>query len=294
MQALSRARKLGYATLVFAVFLVLLEGALTALPAVLSRAGAVGGEGAGLIVCLGDSVTFGHGLRPDAAWPARLHQRVAGRTPDVRVINRGRGGLSLGALRPERALGEPELRDGLVLVMLGHNDFLGWTGEQKNPFGNAAEPASSSPGWSPRLLRVGAWMLYLLDHEPPEDKLGPQTEPMVRQRLADLDRVVRARHGRLVVLTYPVPGAPPASMPEDRASAVSASRDAQIAGNQILRDATRAQSLPLIDLERALPIPEVWDAAWFLDDIHLTAAGSDAVAAAVDQHLVLWQLGASP
>ncbi len=77
------------ALLVFGILLalVLLEGALRVAGLVSSREGAVAGAGGGttVVLCIGDSHTWGNG----EGIPARLAERLAERSAEYRVINLG-------------------------------------------------------------------------------------------------------------------------------------------------------------------------------------------------------------
>lgn len=79
-----------------------------------------------VLVCLGDSLTAGEGVRPEETFPALL----AARHPTWRVLNQGRSGWSTGSyLRrwPEVAASLSELvpkeKEGWILVQLGANDL---------------------------------------------------------------------------------------------------------------------------------------------------------------------------
>ncbi len=72
---------------------------------------------------LGDSLTAGYGLEPEAAFPAQLQQALQGLGYTVRVINAGvSGDTSAGGLaRLDWALAD---RPQLVMIELGANDAL--------------------------------------------------------------------------------------------------------------------------------------------------------------------------
>jgi acyl-CoA thioesterase I len=75
------------------------------------------------IVCLGDSLTSGHGIGTAAAYPALLHQRVRRAGFPYEVINAGvsRDTTAHARARLERAL-EGDVR--ILIVALGANDGL--------------------------------------------------------------------------------------------------------------------------------------------------------------------------
>lgn len=75
------------------------------------------------IVALGDSLTSGHGLPPEAAFPPRLAKALAGRGIDVEIVNAGVSGdtASGGLARVDWSV--PDDADGVILE-LGANDML--------------------------------------------------------------------------------------------------------------------------------------------------------------------------
>src|SRR4029077_2961704 len=75
------------------------------------------------IVCLGDSLTSGHGIGPAAAYPALLHTRVRRAGLPFEVVNAGvaRATSADAHARIERAL-EGDVR--VLIVALGANDGL--------------------------------------------------------------------------------------------------------------------------------------------------------------------------
>jgi acyl-CoA thioesterase-1 len=74
-------------------------------------------------VCLGDSLTSGHGIGPAASYPALLHQRVRRAGLPFEVVNAGvaRATSAEAYARIERAL-EGDVR--VLIVALGANDGL--------------------------------------------------------------------------------------------------------------------------------------------------------------------------
>src|SRR5471032_1868288 len=75
------------------------------------------------IVCLGDSLTSGHGIGSTAAYPALLHQRVRRAGFPYEVVNAGvsRETSAHGLARLDRAL-DGDVR--VLIVALGANDGL--------------------------------------------------------------------------------------------------------------------------------------------------------------------------
>jgi acyl-CoA thioesterase I len=82
-----------------------------------------GGDSEGRVLIIGTSLTAGYGLSPDAAYPARLQERIDAEGLPYRVVNAGVSGeTSAGALRRLDWL----LRDPaeVVIVETGANDML--------------------------------------------------------------------------------------------------------------------------------------------------------------------------
>ena len=97
-------------------------GRLALLALALALTGAAGAE-ARVIVALGDSLTAGLGVPPEAAWPVRLQARLEREGYPYRVVNAGvSGDTSAGALRRV----DWALRTGpeIAIVALGANDGL--------------------------------------------------------------------------------------------------------------------------------------------------------------------------
>jgi acyl-CoA thioesterase I len=85
--------------------------------------GAATGEAAGRLLIIGTSLTAGPGIAPEAAYPARLQERIDAAGLPYRVVNAGVSGeTSAGALRRlDWLLREPA---DVVVVETGANDML--------------------------------------------------------------------------------------------------------------------------------------------------------------------------
>lgn len=79
-----------------------------------------------LVLAFGDSLIAGHGLAPEAAFPAQLEARLRARWPGARLVNAGvSGDTTRGALaRLPRVLAGLPARPGLAVVQIGPNDVL--------------------------------------------------------------------------------------------------------------------------------------------------------------------------
>jgi acyl-CoA thioesterase I len=102
----------------FASLMLLLGGLAATAPAVAQQAGREM-----VIVALGDSLTAGYQLPPDAAFPVQLEKALASRGINAKVINAGVSGDTAadGFARLDWAL--PENADAIILE-LGANDAL--------------------------------------------------------------------------------------------------------------------------------------------------------------------------
>lgn len=75
------------------------------------------------IVCLGDSLTAGLGLREDEAWPARLQAALLAAGKDTRVVNAGISGDTTSSAM-QRIHFVLRTKPDIVIIALGANDGL--------------------------------------------------------------------------------------------------------------------------------------------------------------------------
>lgn len=294
------ARRLLYTGVVFALFLLLLEGVLALYPrlAVRARSGAGTAEGAlVLITTFGDSVTYGYGVQRGEDWPRQLQARLEGMEPPAAIATMARPGAGLATVVE---LGIPRLKpvepgmSSSVLLMVGHNDFLSWPENSVNPFSdamNASAPRAAADD-RPRLLRITSWALNLLRDRQPEVQVERATLEWYTEQLRAFDEAVRATGGRTFVLTYIVPGEPPPSLDPGRAEVVRTTRDAQLLCNETIRQAAKTLDVALIDVARLVDAPPEYSPDWFTDHIHPTALGHAEIAKVV--HRALIDAGALP
>lgn len=106
----------------------------------------------GPIVCFGDSLTYGHGARPEDGYPAVL-ARLLGRT----VVNRGHDGDTTTAAL-ERRHEVLDLEPSVVVLTLGGNDML-----RRRPL---EETRAAMTKIFDRLLDAGAMVVFLGIHPP--------------------------------------------------------------------------------------------------------------------------------
>ncbi|MBF0141919.1 MAG: arylesterase [Magnetococcales bacterium] len=84
----------------------------------------IGNDTRPVILCLGDSLTYGYGVLPEESYPALLQQRLRGMGLPHRVVNAGLPGETTAGARerlPGLLQGPPP---SLAIVALGINDLL--------------------------------------------------------------------------------------------------------------------------------------------------------------------------
>ena len=282
-------RKILYSAVMLVVAVLLLEGGLALVPALMVRRDAAADAGEGdVVVCVGDSVTAGVGIAPGQSWPDHLSLQLLRRgTPLLREATPGAGVVEA-TQRARALLAElPPTSRPIVLVMIGHNDALRWEPGARQGFeayrrtaGEGAAVQRRQPWRGPRLLRILRWGLGAARAQGPQVAVEGLLARMA-QELSGLSDDVIAHQGRLFLLTYLVPGPPPAGLDPALAGVVQASRLAQAEVNASLRHAAAVLPSGLIDLERTVPVGAQWDVQEFVDHIHLSATTSARAAAAV-------------
>lgn len=76
------------------------------------------------LLVFGDSLSAGYGLRPEAAWPILLQQRLHERGSDYNVVNRSLSGETSAGGRSRLAPLLSREKPALVILALGANDGL--------------------------------------------------------------------------------------------------------------------------------------------------------------------------
>jgi lysophospholipase L1-like esterase len=292
---MSTAKKIAFSALTFFLFLVLFEAALGLAPTLLgmTQRGDYDWleEGATTIICIGDSVTYGHGVSSEESYPARLEQLLkAGGGESIRVMNRGVTGWNQAGspnfLRKEtRLIGQVHKKGGrpVVLYLGGHNDVMGAGWEQWTAGGSGNKERSYR---LPRFLRILNWGLKTASSGSAE-KGDEDTAAMLRKNIVSFADAAEQSGGQLYLLTYMIPGKPEGLEPET-AKRVATCREKQRAGNQMLRQLAAEKGLPMIDLENTVPAPSVFDSQWFIDHIHPTPKGHREIAEAALKHLAAY------
>lgn len=282
-------KKIFFSVITFFLFVLLLEGILALIPLVLGfqQRGAYDHilKGGTAIITLGDSVTYGYGLKPTESWPSQLERKLQSKGAHVSVINRAVSGMdSTEAVQREVKTIQDIANRGtrpVVLVMLGHNDLAGpgWR-QWSAPTAETAQKESTTP---PRLWRIFRWATT---NKTTSTWSNPQKESVLKENILHLEQEVQRIGGRVYLLTYLLPGTAESSNPmhiED----IALSRSLQGRGNDIIRTLCSTNtSLGLIDIEMSVIAPMEWDATWFQDHIHPTALASEEIAISVQRHLV--------
>ena len=275
-------------------FVLLLEGVLTVYPRLSHavRDASVAPESLA-IACIGDSVTYGDGLQPGQAWPEQLGAALSDRGLPVSVHNLGTQGQTSHALRGRGGTfikRLPAESTPVVLVMMGHNDFLFWPvtrPDGQHAFEQTPDAASEvRRGWEPRLLRISRWIAGALAGEVPVVNLAQRQLTTFTNNLQRLKERVDAREGRLYLMTYAIPGAPTPDMPDHRRDVLLATQTGQAEINTAIRQIAAAADVAVIDIEQQVPMRDPWSPAEMLDHIHLTTSTSGAVADEVRRRLV--------
>ena len=279
-------RRLLYSFLIFALFMVGLEGSLAALGLWAGRSSETINTDGFHIVCIGDSVTAGFGVGPEAAWPTLLQHHLQG--ANVTVVNRGRMGQQMRNLNTTHVTKPISDDPALYLIMLGSNDFLRWPANKPNPFLSGAElqeGLDEQTVWEPRLLRVMRWMRHIASATPPTPTLQPELLAMYREKLTRLKQRADTQGSTVALMSYVLPGTPPDSLNENQKITLQNSLEAHQMGNAIVRQVAEELNLPLVDLEHKIHSPVRWDNDWFIDHIHPTAPVQQQIADTTAQWL---------
>jgi lysophospholipase L1-like esterase len=312
-RARSRWRRgLGLALWVLAV-LLLAEGAVRAVALVLRRDRPSGAAhpGAGVVYCIGDSFTFGQGVRPEEAWPrvlaASLGAAYGTDAPTVRVLAEPGRSSSVVVQLVAAALRAGDAR--LILVLTGWNANDGDFAAHRAAHHRAVPWTSVVDDWleHSRLYKVLKQALTMRGRTLELDgvEIVPQTTAMslydfrayqeiAQKNLRTIARLCRAAAVPCALLTYPHQELPPnpytrteyyhalfgrTRLSEDQ-YLIHDRRPGEIAIDAVIRTVGEAEGLPVIDLQPAFEAATTGP-LFQADQHHPTAAGHVLMAATV-------------
>ncbi len=302
---LSTVKKLAFSAVFLVGLVVLAEVALAVLPwqRLLARDHVPDAESEVVLLAVGDSVTYGDGLAPSAAYPAQLRSALHQRgLKHIDVVNLGEQGKDSHHAALSVKMGMDSLSSDVkpvVLWLVGHNDFLqyAWkelgtvTPVRRKPFDPRLLPTGESEGrenWVPRSARILFWGMGAAVDEVPSSHLGEAPSALYRRKFEHAVHATRQRRGHLVALTYLVPGEPEGSgLAAESVESYRAIRELDLALNQFVRELAAEYQVPLIDLPAHVDVGSRFDEGWFLDPIHPTAKGQAEMARAVRESLVM-------
>ncbi|OGP60621.1 MAG: hypothetical protein A2V67_14455 [Deltaproteobacteria bacterium RBG_13_61_14] len=257
--------------------------------------------GAPVILCLGDSHTFGVGMPADRAYPAQLEKRLSDQGIMVNVVNLGAPGTNTSQIRCHLPEWIQRFRPSVIVVLAGVND--GWNSSEVLRVDWEDGVLKGQPGklWRARalnilsylktyrlaayLVRRADWGRQRIEQERQRDSAwvfhNYAPEEAVPVDYAEWDRALRnltwiadfarQRQVQIVFMTYM--GVPSVAEFEGP--------------NHVLRKAAKDRQAPLVDNDLAAR-PELLTPngqlnrsraqTLFLPDAHPTAAGHSRIA----------------
>ncbi len=305
-------RALGF-VLWLLVVLALAEGAVRLAGWVIRRDQGLGAGtgGAKVVYCIGDSFTYGQGVKPTEAWPqvlaSKLREVEGGAAPEVRTLAEPGRSSSVALLEVAKALKAGDAR--LLLIMTGWNandgDFADWAARHDR----AVPWTARADLWlsHSRLYRVVKQALTYQSRALVFDdvKVIPQTTGMqlydfhayqeiARDNLRQIARLCHAAGVPCAFLTYPHQDLPPnpntkieyyhalfGRTPITDADYLVADRlPGEIAIDAIIRTVGHAEDVPVIDTQPAFA-RETGGGLYLADWHHPTAKGHRLIAETV-------------
>ncbi len=173
-----------------------------------------------------------------------------------------------------------------VLVMLGHNDQVRFEpgAGRKLRAHRFEELGDPHQGWKgPRLFRLLRWASH--DERPAIAGIDV-LDAAFDEHLPPLIEAVTAQGGEVVLMTYLVPGAPPAELPPDEAALLEDVQAAQSTVNAVIRSQATRRRLGLIDLEAMVPVGDSWNTTQWLDHIHPSEVLTRDMAESIESTLI--------
>jgi lysophospholipase L1-like esterase len=299
-------------TLWVVVMLAVGEGAVRAVALVLRRdARVVASAGGDVVYCVGDSFTYGQGVRREEAWPQVLGRLLAGaapgRAPEMRTLAEPGRSSSVAVLDVQSALEAGDAR--LVLVLTGWNandgDFAAWASRHAR----AVPWTSTADLWlsRSRLYRVMKQALTARSRALVfgDVRIVPQTTAMslydfrayqeiALENLRQIARMCRAAGVPCALLTYPHQVLPPSASSRteyyhslfgrtplaESDYLLHDRRPGEIAIDAVIRQVAETEGVPLIDTQPAFDASS-GQALFLADYHHPTPAGHELIARAV-------------
>jgi lysophospholipase L1-like esterase len=311
-----RVRALRFSVWLIAV-LVMFELGIRFAGYMLRRDGVATPAANGVIYCVGDSFTYGQGVRTEEAWPQllgqRLREKLGASAPTVRTL--AQPGRSSSAAMVDVANILKRGDASLVLIMTGWNandgDFAAYAADKQRavPLGAKVDLALEHSALY-RLVKYAVTYrqrTLLLDNV----KIVPQTNSMAlydfrsyqeiaEKNLGQIARMCKASGVSCIFLTYPHRLLPPNPYSQTEYYHVVFGRTAlteqdyfvhdrrpdEIAIDAVIRKVAEREGIPLVDLHPALAtsIPDqVFQADWH----HPTVLGHEFMARTVFETLPL-------
>jgi hypothetical protein len=305
-------RRIGRAALWVALMLLVGEGAVRAVALVLSRdAGVVTSGGGDVVYCIGDSFTYGQGVKREEAWPQVLGRLLAdvtpGRPPQMRTLAEPGRSSSVAVLDVRSALQAGDAR--LVLVLTGWNANDGDFAAYASSHARAVPWTSAADLWlsHSRLYRVVKQALTARSRAIVFDdvRIVPQTTSMSLydfhayqeiglENLRQIARMCRAARVPCALLTYPHQLLPPSASARteyyhslfgrtpltESDYLLHDRRPGEIAIDAVIRHVAETEGIVLVDTQPAFDAAQ--GANLFLADYHHpTPAGHELIAHAV-------------
>ena len=241
------------------------------------------------IIVVGDSVAFGYGLEPGESWPSVLFEQLKEKKIQVSVRNRAVSGNGTMEMERERHTIEKVSKLNkrpLVLVMMGHNDFIGhgWRSWASQGNGTSVPSINTNP---PRIYRIVRWMNKLLRSQ--SDGVvnwqNSEIENQVQKNIQKLSTYTEKMGGKMFLMTYLVPGKATEKLSPSNQESLEKARKYQIQGNKVLRKIAARSDIGLIDIEDTVDVPPEWDSSWWIDHIHPRQIGHVQIATSTRKHL---------
>ncbi|HUT52500.1 MAG TPA: GDSL-type esterase/lipase family protein [bacterium] len=258
---------------------------------------------ASVILCLGDSHTYGAGVAADEAYPARLQAMLAAKGYRVNVVNLGAPGTNTSEIRRRLPQWLASYHPAAVIVLASVNN--GWN--RRDMAWSDAQDGLPVPLMTKltdflmtrvRTIRLVTIMIHRLDWtRPPEESARDRSGNLVLHHREEADKVETASAGYLRVrrdLTAIVAQVRAAHAGPLLMTYVSDPEYTFETPNRALREAASAMNVALADNDHALrplfirpdgSIVRAARASLFFPDMHPSAQGYKMIAGNVEKTL---------